>query len=77
MKKGGSLRICIDPQKLNESLKRCPHKIPTVDELNPLFGLNVTQDIFQARMDQILEGLAGVTGIADDVSVFGATEEEQ
>ena len=118
-KKDGSLRICIDPQKLNDSLKRCPHKIPTVEELNPLFanakvfskldakagywsvrlseksqllttfctpfgqycwkrlpfGLNVAQDFFQVRMDQILEGLPSVTGITDDVCVFGATEE--
>lgn len=119
-KKDGSLRICIDPQKLNNSLKRCPHKIPTLEELNPQFanakyfskldakagywsvhldeksqllttcrtpfgrvcwtrlpfGLCVSQDIFQARMDQILEGLPGVVGIADDVAVFGATAEE-
>ena len=98
---------------MNNSLKRCPHKIPTVEELNPLFanakvfskldakagywsvrlskesqllttfqtpfgrycwqrlpfGLNVPQDIFQARMDQILEGLPGVTGITEDVCV--------
>ena len=26
-KKDGSLRICIDPKKLYEALKRCPHKI--------------------------------------------------
>lgn len=37
-KKDGSLRICLDPQKLNSSLKRCPHKIPTVEELNPKFA---------------------------------------
>ncbi len=38
MKKDGSLRICLDPQKLNASLKRCPHKIPTLEELNPKFA---------------------------------------
>ena len=36
-KKDGSLRICIDPQKLNAALKRCPHKIPTLEEINPKF----------------------------------------
>lgn len=36
-KKDRSLRIFLDPQKLNASLKRCPHKIPTVEELNPKF----------------------------------------
>ena len=34
-KKDGTIRICLDPQKLNLALKRCPHKIPTVDEINP------------------------------------------
>ena len=119
-KKDGSLRICLDPQKLNASLKRCPYKIPTVEELNPAFanakifskldakagywsvhldekaqllttcrtpfgrvcwkrlpfGLNVAQDIFQARMDQILEGLEGVASIADDVAVYGKDNED-
>lgn len=119
-KKDGTLRICLDPQKLNASLKRCPHKIPTVEEMNPKFegakyfskldakagywavhldeksqklttfrtpfgrycwrrlpfGLRVSQDIFQSRMDDILEGLEGVISIADDVAVVGRTEEE-
>ena len=120
VKKDQSLRICLDPQKLNESLKRCPHRIPTVEDVNPKFagatmfskldakagywsihleeesqllttfctpfgrycwrrlpfGLRVSQDLFQARMDEILEGLEGVISIADDVSVVGRTEEE-
>ena len=119
-KKDGSIRVCLDPQKLNMNLKRCPYKIPTLEEINPAlskakvfskldakagywsvqleedsqplttfrtpfgrycwkrlpFGLRVSQDIFQARMDEILEGLSGVVGIADDVAVFGATEAE-
>ena len=37
IKKGGSLRVCLDPQKLNPALKRCPHKIPTVEEITPAF----------------------------------------
>ncbi|XP_071944705.1 uncharacterized protein [Antedon mediterranea] len=40
------------------------------------FGLNVSQDVFQHKMDQILEKCIGATGIADDVAVFGKTEEE-
>ena len=39
------------------------------------FGLNVSPDIFQASMDQILEGLKGVTGIGDDVCVYGENSE--
>jgi len=37
-KKDGSLRICLDSKKLNESLKRCPHAIPTVEEIAPAFS---------------------------------------
>jgi hypothetical protein len=40
------------------------------------FGLCVSQDIFQHRMDQILEKCPGTLGIADDVAVYGTTEEE-
>ena len=40
------------------------------------FGLRVSQDIFQARMDEILEDLPGVVGITDDVCVHGKDEEE-
>ena len=120
VKKDGSLRICIDPRKLNQALKQCPHKVPTLEELNPQFagstvfskldaksgywsvhldpdsqlittfrtpfgrycwtrlpfGLRVSQDIFQARMDEILEDLPGVVGITDDVCVHGKDEEE-
>jgi len=120
-KKDNSLRVCLDPKQLNENLKRCPHKIPTLEELNPMFdgakyfskldakagywscklaeesqllttfrsplgqrycfirmpfGLNTAQDDFQRNMDEILENLQGVVGIADDVCVTGRTEED-
>ena len=35
------------------------------------FGLNVSQDVFQAAMDRNLEGLKGVISIADDIAVVG------
>ena len=38
VKKDGSLRVCLDPKRLNDSLKRCPHEIPTLEELNPEFA---------------------------------------
>ena len=41
-----------------------------------LFGLVVSQDVFQKHLDSALDGLKGVTGIADDTFVFGATEKE-
>ena len=40
------------------------------------FGLVVSQDIFQRQLDTALEGLNGVTGIADDIFVYGSTEKE-
>ena len=38
MKKDGSLRVCLDPKRLNDSFNRCPHKIQTLEELNPEFA---------------------------------------
>ena len=40
------------------------------------FGLVCSQDVFQQRMDMILEQCKGAIGIADDVAVFGQTKEE-
>ena len=40
------------------------------------FGLNLSQDVFQERMDQILEQCPGTISISDDVGVFGRTKEE-
>ena len=40
------------------------------------FGLKVSQDIFQEKMDMILEQCPGTLGIADDVAVFGKNQEE-
>ncbi|GFN80973.1 Pol polyprotein [Plakobranchus ocellatus] len=40
------------------------------------FGLKMSQDIFQSRIDQTFEGCSGVIGIADDIVVSGKTEKE-
>lgn len=40
------------------------------------FGVIVSQDIFQRNLDNICKDLNNVTGIADDIIVFGATSEE-
>jgi hypothetical protein len=40
------------------------------------FGLNMSQDIFQAKIDQTFEGCRGVVGIADDIVISGTTDEE-
>lgn len=120
VKKDGSLRICLDPKKLNNNLRRCPHKVLTMEEISHKFsganyfskldaksgywgcaldeesqklttfrtpfgrykfqkmpfGLNVSQDIFQQKIDQILENCVGAVGIADDIAVYGRTEKE-
>ena len=120
IKRNGSLRICLDPKKLNTSLKRCPHKMQTIEKISykfnqaqyfskldaksgywgceldedsqPLttfrtpfgrymfkkfsFGLNVSQDVFQQKIDQILENCPGTVGIADDITCYGKTAEE-
>ena len=41
-----------------------------------LFGLACSQDVFQKRMDQILEECKGCIGIADDITVHGCMEAE-
>ena len=40
------------------------------------FGLVMTQDVFQQKMEAILESCSGTLGIADDVAVFGRSEAE-
>ena len=40
------------------------------------FGLVVSQDVFQQRMDAILEKCPGCIGIVDDVCVYGRDQEE-
>ena len=39
------------------------------------FGLNLSQDVFQERLDQILEHCEGTIGIADDVAVLNGKNE--
>ena len=42
------------------------------------FGLSVSSEIFQKRVNQILEGLEGILDITDDILIYGvgSTEEE-
>ena len=39
-------------------------------------GTIVTSDVFQKKLDSIYIGLPGVTGIADDMIIYGTTEDE-
>ena len=40
------------------------------------FGVILSQDIFQRKLDEVYNGIANVTGIADDIVVCGSTESE-
>ena len=40
------------------------------------FGLMMSQDVFQAKIDQTFEGCEGTIGIADDIVIFGKSEQE-
>ena len=38
------------------------------------FGLKVSGDVFQERLDRVLRLVPGVLGIADDIVIHGATK---
>ena len=40
------------------------------------FGPSVSQDVFQAAMDNGLHDLPGIVSVADDIAVYGKTERE-
>ena len=55
----GSLRICIDPQPLNEALMREHYKMPTLDDVLPLLNnakvftkLDVKEAFWHVRLDE-------------------------
>lgn len=40
------------------------------------FGINVSGDIFQRKLDAVFQNIPNITGIADDIIIFGRTEQE-
>ena len=38
------------------------------------FGLKVSGDVFQERLDKVIRLVPGVLGIADDIVIHGTTE---
>lgn len=40
------------------------------------FGISCAPELFQRRMNKILEGLEGVVCLVDDVLIFGSSQEE-
>ena len=39
-------------------------------------GMNVTSDVFQKKLDEIFQNVQGITGIADDMIIYGESKEE-
>jgi hypothetical protein len=72
--KAGYWSIKLDPESQKLTTFQTPFGRYCFQRLP--FGLSVSQDIFQVEMDKILEQCDGACGIADDVAIFGATEEE-
>ena len=59
MKKGGNIRICLDPSSLNEAIKREHYAIPTADEIfarlhgSAFFStLDATSGFLQMQLDE-------------------------
>ncbi|XP_064622558.1 uncharacterized protein LOC135484804 [Lineus longissimus] len=119
-KSNGSVRICVDLTKLNESVCRERHQMPSVDytlaqlkgakvfskldansgfwqiPLDPEsrklttfmtpwgrycfnrlpYGISSGPELFQKRMQEILEGLDGVLVEIDDILVYGMDQQE-
>ncbi len=67
--RSGYWNICLDPESQPLTTFNTPYGRFCFKRLP--FGLNISQDVFQATMDQILEGLPGVVSIADDIAISG------
>ena len=39
-------------------------------------GTNIISDVFQKKLDEVFQNVQGVTGIADDMIIYGRTQEE-
>ena len=39
-------------------------------------GMNVTFDVFQKKLDEIFQNVQGITGIADDMIIYGKLRDE-
>ena len=39
-------------------------------------GMNVASDVFQKKLDEIFQNVQGVTGIADDMIIYGKSRDE-
>ena len=39
-------------------------------------GMNVASDVFQKKLDEIFQNVQGLTGIVDDMIIYGKSQEE-
>ena len=39
-------------------------------------GMNVASNVFQKKLDEIFQNVPGVTGIADDMIIYGKSRDE-
>ena len=39
-------------------------------------GTNVTSDVFQKKLDEVFQNVQGIIGIADDMIIYGRSQEE-
>ncbi|XP_014666365.1 PREDICTED: uncharacterized protein LOC106808248 [Priapulus caudatus] len=69
--KPNKLRICLDPQDLNKSVKRNNYPMKTIEDILP-DGPDLNKA--KRRLDETLQGLDGIKIIADDILVYGEGE---
>ena len=111
----GTVRLCLDPQNLNQALRRNHFQMPDIDDVLPQlaeakvfslcdakdgflqvklseksshlttfwtpygrykwkrmpFGISTAPEEFQRRLSTSLEGLKGVSVVADDILIYG------
>ena len=39
-------------------------------------GTNVTSNVFQKKLDEVFQNVQDITGIADDMIIYGRSQEE-
>lgn len=72
-KPNGQLRVCQDPKDLNRAIKRPHHRMITTEEITHQLSGSTS---LEKKMDEVLDGLAGVLNIAEDICVHGKDEVE-
>ena len=72
--KSGYWQIKLDPESAKLTTFNTPFGRYHFTRLP--FGIHSSQDVFQKKVDEVYEGIQGVSAIVDDILVFGKTAEE-